>query len=101
MDEIKNIIPQVIGQLASKQPETQDKIRHLWDSLIDKKTAPHVNVAGLKKGELLVNVDSPAWLFQMNLQKRKITETFKKEIPDIISIRFRIGKTYGEKEKNK
>ena len=91
MDEIKNIIPRVIEELSSKKPGTHDRIRQLWAALVDKKASRHVNLVGLKQGELLVNVDSPAWLFQMNLQKRRIKETFKKEIPEITDIRFKIG----------
>ena len=92
MEQIKDIVSQVIANISSGKPGVQSKIQRVWQNLCDKKTAQHTAIAGLQKGSLVINVDSPAWLFQMNLQKRKILEKLKEEIPELSHIHFKIGK---------
>lgn len=92
VERIKDIIPQVIDNLSSGRQETRTRVYRLWQNMSNKKILQHTVVAGLHKGELVIHVDSPAWLFQMNLQKRKILEKLKEEIPELSQIRFRIGK---------
>ncbi len=92
MEQIKDIIPQVINHIAQKKPEVQNKIQRLWQGISNGKAAKHTSVVNLQKGTLTVHVDSPAWLFQMNLQKRKILEHLKEEIPELTQIYFKIGK---------
>lgn len=92
MDQIKDIVSKVIGNMASGKPEIQTKIQRIWQSVFDKKTLVHSAIIGLQKGKLIVHVDSPAWLFQMNLQKRKILEKLKEDVPQLEHIHFKIGK---------
>ena len=92
IDRVGNIVLKVMGDLSAKRPATQDKIFRVWESVCDRKAFRHTAVVGLKDECLFINVDSPAWLFQINFQKRKILRTLKEEIPEITNIRFRIGK---------
>lgn len=92
MDPIKDIISKVIANISSGKPEVHDKIQRIWENMLDQKARQHASIVGLQKGKLVVNVDSPAWLFQLNLQKRKVLEKFKEEIPELSYIHFKIGK---------
>ena len=92
MDQIKDIVSKVIGDISSGKPQTQFKIHRIWQGLCDPKTSAHTAIAGLQQGQLTIHVDSPARLFHMNLHKRKLFEKIKNEIPEISSINFRIGK---------
>ena len=92
MEQIKDIVSQVITHISSGRPEIHNKIQRIWQNLFDKKTTQHTAIVGLQKGKLIVNVDSPAWLFQMNLQRRKVLERLKEEIPELAYIHFKIGK---------
>ena len=78
--------------MSSGRPEMQNKIQRLWQNILDKKIIQHTKIIGLQKGKLVVYVDSPAWLFQMNLQRRKVLEKMQEGIPELSHIHFKIGK---------
>ena len=92
MEQIKEIISKVIANISSGRPEVRNKIQRLWQNIAEPKAMKHTAVVGLQKGELVIHVDSPAWLFQMNLQRRKLIERLKAEFPELSNIRFKIGK---------
>ncbi len=92
MEQIQDIVSRVIAGLSSCKPQTQWKIQQVWKGVCDKKTLNHTAIAGLQKGELTVHVDTPMWLFHMNLHKRKLLEGIKKEMPEILGVHFKIGK---------
>ena len=92
MDSIKNIIPQVIKRLSNRQPNTQEVLENLWKGALKNEELGHVKLAGISDGKVLAYVDSPAWLYQIQIRKIKILEQLKKEILDIVDINFKIGK---------
>ena len=92
MDPIKDIIPQVIKSISQKKPETQLKIQRVWQSIVGEKLGRHTAISGLKENVLIVDVDCPAYLFQINLKKRKFLRQLKDEIPELENINFKIGK---------
>jgi hypothetical protein len=92
MERIKDIIPQVLTDLSQRKPLRQIQIQKIWQQTLDVKTQKHVAIAGFDNGVLLVLVDSPTRLFQLNLQKKKILENIKHEVPEIESIHLKIGK---------
>jgi len=52
-----------------------------------------VMIVGLKDNQLIVNVDSSAWVYHFNLKKNKILQNIQKEFPEIKRIYFKVGKT--------
>ena len=92
MNTIKDILQQVIGDLSLNKPDDQTKIQRIWQNTIDERTAQHSVLANFSDGILTVAVDSSSWLFQMNLQKKKILEQLQDEMPEIKNIQFKIGK---------
>ena len=92
MDKIKDIIPNVIQNMSETKPSLQTKIKSVWEEITIDAARHHTAVVGLKSGKLIINVDSPAWLFQMSLKKRKILEQLRKDIPEVSNIILKIGK---------
>ena len=92
MEQIKDIIPQVIGQLSCRTSEVHAKIQKYWRDVVPNKSRGHTMIQGFSKGKLLIQVDSSAWLFQLNMQKKQILEKIQKEIPEILEIILKIGK---------
>lgn len=92
MDPIKDIVQQVISNISQRKPDAQHKIQRIWQSVIGEKLLKHTAIGGLKENTLIVHVDSPGCLFQMNLKKRKFLDQLKEEIPDLENINFKIGK---------
>jgi predicted nucleic acid-binding Zn ribbon protein len=92
MDEIKEIVHNVIEKISQKSQNDQQKIYQAWEKTIKAKGLEHTKISGLKNQTLYVNVDSSAWLYQLNLQKTQILEAIQKDVPDIQKIYFKIGK---------
>ncbi|MBN1869829.1 MAG: DUF721 domain-containing protein [Candidatus Omnitrophica bacterium] len=92
MDNIKNIVNTVIGNMAEQKPDTHNKIERIWKNLLNEKELKHAKIIGIKEDGLLVCVDSPAWLYQMRIRQTKILRQLKEEAPHIKYIRFRMGK---------
>jgi predicted nucleic acid-binding Zn ribbon protein len=91
MDSIRDIIPQVIENLSGKKPNSARNIHEIW-KIVVKEGAEHSTVMDFQKGVLRINVDSSAWLYQLNMQKAAFLKDLKNEIPDITEIIYKVGK---------
>jgi hypothetical protein len=93
-DLIKNIIPEVINKLSSGNPEWQNSLTRTWEAIADSQAKKHTAIAGLRKGRLLINVDSPVWVFQLTLKKGELLRRLQRDFPELSAISFRIGKIH-------
>lgn len=91
MDSIKNIIPQVIEGLSGKRPDARQKLEQFWENVLEKKERAHARLIGWREKTISVQVDSPAWLYQMKTKKGKILARLQKEFPEIEDVSFKIG----------
>ena len=92
MHNIKDVLNDVIGQLALRRPDASKRIEHAWNKYTDEKEKKHTSLVSLSAGKLIVHVDSPAWLYQMNTKKKTLLERLQKEIATVKDISFRVGK---------
>jgi hypothetical protein len=65
-------------------------IKKNWFSLFQKPLSQHISPCLLNDGELLINVDSPAWLQELKFFKEDIRG--KLQPYGIQSVRFRLGR---------
>lgn len=91
-EEIKDIVGKVIGEIAAKGPTKKQDIQNRWERLLDKKELKHTKIFEIKNDTLVVLVDSPVWLYQCNLKKKRLLTGMQKEYPEIQKLRFKIGK---------
>lgn len=80
----------------------EDKIRlnsmqMEWDSLFNEPLSLHTYPVDIKKGELTINVDSPAWLGQLKFFRSDIIK--KLHTYDITSVKFKHGGVYQKRVK--
>jgi hypothetical protein len=47
MDDIKNILKDVIGNIANKQPDVHNKIERIWSNLLNEKELKHTKILGI------------------------------------------------------
>lgn len=92
MDNIKDIVHQVIENISSQSSWGQERVHKIWDKILDESARKHTQFSGIKEDKILIYVDSPVWLYQLNLMKKKILQDLQKEIPEIKFIYFKIGK---------
>lgn len=92
MDNIKDIVNTVIGNMASQNPDEHNKAERIWENLLNEKELRHTKVIGIKEDTLFVCVDSPAWMYQMRIRQMSILKQFKEDVPGVKRIRFKMGK---------
>ncbi len=92
MDNIKDIVNTVIGNIASQNPDEHNKTERIWKNLLNEKELKHTRIIGIKEETLFVCVDSPAWLYQMRIRQGKLLKQLKEDIPGVKHIRFKMGK---------
>ena len=92
MDQIKDILQQVVKNISGQKPQKENDLQGLWEQAVDKKTAQHTHIFGIKKGRLLIFTDSPVRLFDLSLRKVRILKQMQEKLPDLLDISFKIGK---------
>ncbi|MDP8211912.1 MAG: DciA family protein [Candidatus Zapsychrus exili] len=92
MDNIKDIIHQVIGDIEQKRPDNENKVEGVWRNILNEKERDSTQIVGVRDGKLLVNVNSAAWLYNLKIRRYRILLRLQEEIPEIKNIIFRIGK---------
>jgi predicted nucleic acid-binding Zn ribbon protein len=90
MDTIKAVLEKVIGTLQEKNQ--QDPIMAAWEKCAGKKIRMHSQPLGIWHKSLRVAVDSSAWLYEMNLNKKALLQQLTAQGLKIKDITFRIGK---------
>ena len=92
MDEIKDIVHRVVEKLSGQNRSRTAHIQDAWNKILELRDGRGTRVSGWKNGTLYVCVDSPARLYQLRLIKDKILKQVQKEVPEINSIHFEVGK---------
>lgn len=92
MDEIKDLVKGVFEKITSQRADQQKQLENLWQKVLDEKALKHTKLAGIKDGKILAYVDSPAWLYEMNLRKNGLLNKLKSEISPLEAIYFKLGK---------
>ena len=92
MDNIKDVLNQVFKNMTRNAPGTQATIEQAWHESITKDEKKHTKLLGVSQNQLLVCVDSSAWLYQIRVKQNQILEKIKGVCPDIQSISFKLGK---------
>lgn len=90
---IKSIINNMLSGGGLSLSEEQNKVLDAWGKTVDKKILTHTKLKSLKKDKLVIGVDSSGWLYQLNLEKEKISkklnQRLKSKMP--LKIYFRLG----------
>ncbi len=97
MEKAGSLLEPVVRRLGIESGVRLSRIRADWNILFDKPLSQHMYPSRLADGELLLNVDSPVWVQQLNFYKNQITA--KLGGYGIRGIRFRIGKVSTVREK--
>ena len=94
-----SLLAPLIRNLGIEDSVRLGRIRNEWAVIFEKPVSLHMAPAGIKEKELLINVDSPVWLQQLNFYK----DTIIKKLSGfgIKTVRFKIGRVLPEKKQYK
>ena len=90
MRRADSLLTPLIRELGIEDGIRLAEIKKDWYSLFNKPIAYHMYPCALSKGELLLNVDSPAWLQELNFCREDIIKKIRSY--GVKTVRFRIGR---------
>lgn len=74
---IGDVLSPLMAQLAAVKRPTVEEIERVWRRLVGVKAARHSYPTSLRHGELLVAVDTSAWLWNLSFQRARLVEGFR------------------------
>lgn len=91
MEGIKSILSSVLKDMTrQRQGLDFEKAQSAWARAAGPQAVRHTKLVHLTKDKIQVNVDSSAWLYQLNLKKQSITKMLSKQL-NIKELSFRLG----------
>lgn len=94
VEVIKDTIDRIMQEWQEQRKRPAgDNPEVLLKKILTKKELGHVRFNYLRKGTLNINVDSSAWLYQLNLRRENLLAKLGKQSKTIKDIRFRLGET--------
>ena len=92
MEAIKDTVMSVMQQLHDKKTGLRkDDPDALLKKALTKKELQHIKFNNFGKGILSLRVDSSAWLYNCNLQKRDLVARLNKHFLSLKDVRFYLG----------
>jgi hypothetical protein len=93
MEAIKDIIPGVIGgwQTRDKSSAVSGNPEAVLKKNLTKGQASHIKFQYFRKGILGLCVDSPGWLYKINLEKEALFSRVSKDLVGLKEIKLRLG----------
>lgn len=91
---IRDILKTTLGEMvAGKDSLSKEDINEAWEKAAGKAAGNHSSPARIRGKVLIVNVDSPIWIYQLNLKRaeieKKLNRLIGRKAP--LSIRLRAG----------
>jgi len=91
---IKEILQQAVTGIEKQRKNTvfKEEIESFWKEAAGEKAAKHSSPTQLKGETLTINVDSPIWIYQLNINKQKIEKSLARLLhKKNITIKLRTG----------
>lgn len=96
MKRIGSLISPLVKDLGIEGSVSLEDLRKEWPRLFGEPLSLHMQPSGLKDNELLVMVDSPAWLQQISFYKDEILSKLGNY--KVKSVRLRLGRLIAQKQ---
>lgn len=97
MKKAETVLGPMLKQLGIENGVRLERIRRDWPVIFEKSISSHMSPAVLNEGELLLHVESPAWMQQLTYYKKEIIQKLSPYA--ITDVRFRLGRITTKKRK--
>ncbi|MFH1878712.1 MAG: DUF721 domain-containing protein [Candidatus Omnitrophota bacterium] len=91
---VKRVVDGLLLRWEKEIPKKGNAVLSAWEEAVNSGERGHSQPVSLKKGVLLIVVESSAWLYRLTIEKKKILEKFNKSYTGrkkAEEIRFRGG----------
>lgn len=91
-EALEGLLRKVMKDLK-KRGLTREDLAEAWESAAGKRATKHTRASSIRKGTLIVKVDSSPWLYELTLKKRLLLEKLAAKLKDKApkKLRLRIG----------
>jgi hypothetical protein len=90
VEKAASLLSPLLKRLGIDEAVRLQQIRNDWQTLFDQPLSLHMSPSRLFEGDLLLSVDSPAWMQQLGFYKKEILK--KLAGYGVRDLRFRIGR---------
>ena len=90
MNSVDSLLTPFIRELGIEDGVRLAEIKRNWHNLFNKPLSHHMSPSMLSRGEILLNVDSPVWLQELQYYKDAILKKMRSY--GVKAVRFRIGR---------
>lgn len=91
MEELKSVLKNVIKDMMDRHDRLDpEKVEKIWKEIVGPKACKHTKIVYLTKNKIRVNVDTSAWLYELNFKKKEIRDAVKKAF-GIEDFKIRVG----------
>jgi len=90
VNSVDSLLIPFIRELGIEDGVRLAKIKRNWHNLFNKPISHHMSPSMLSRGEILLNVDSPVWLQELQYYKDDILKKMRSY--GVKAVRFRIGR---------
>ena len=99
MKKVDSLCIPIIRGLGLHDAVRLAAIKKDWHTLFSQPLCIHMFPCKVSNGEILLNVDSPVWLQELQYSKEKVIERLRSY--GIISVRFKIGRVSRTKQRKR
>lgn len=91
---IKEVVSSIIQGLGAESNSEKDKVAQALNTVLGKGALRHTRAQYYQNQKLVINVDSSAWLYKLNLEQREILSKLNSLLPhaDIKELLFKLGR---------
>ena len=90
---IKNVLNKVIENIERRSIGKKKEILEVWRKAAGEEACGHSKPVRIRRKILTIEVDSSTWFYVLNIKKKNLLKSIKKELGEekIVDIRFRMG----------
>lgn len=87
-----------VRRLGGNDRVHEADVARTWTHVVGGETARHTHILGVRKGELLVGVDSPVWATELSAMSERLRKALNLEIGQetVGSIRFSVSRSVSQ-----
>jgi len=89
---MRDLLSPLVAHLTVARRPSAEEVDQLWRKLVGSKAARHSRPTSLRRGELLVAVDTSVWLWSLSFQRQRLVEELQAAWghETVSAIRFRM-----------
>jgi len=97
LTHIADVLNSALARYRPAQDTQMTRVWEVWDKVVGESVCMNAKPCSFKNGELIVNVSSSTWIYQLKFLEKEMIEKINCQLgsPVIKKLKFKIGKILG------